>query len=76
MKVLSQVYFKKRDRKYILHVRRQIPPPLGGGLCQGSTSTHCTSQGAMLWLRRSTHWGQLTTAPSWPNLVGLGAFAS
>ena len=58
-------------------IDRQLDPmPKGRGLHLDSTATHCTSQGAVLWLRCPTHQGVLTRHPCWPSLAGPTAFAS
>jgi predicted DNA-binding transcriptional regulator YafY len=46
------------------------PMPKGGGLPLNSTATRHTFASAPLWLHRSRHQGQPTTAPCSSNLVG------
>jgi threonine dehydratase len=48
----------------------QLPPAKAGGLCLGSTATQRISRDALLWLLRSTHQGQLTSAPFLSSLAG------
>jgi hypothetical protein len=46
------------------------------GLCLCSTATLRSVAAAQLWFQRTTHQGQVTSAPFWPSLAEPEAFAS
>lgn len=46
------------------------PPAKAGGLCLNSTATLSIFADVQLWLHRSTHRGQLTSAPYSSSLAG------